>query len=64
MLEEFVLFLLCFFSVLLVYEIFIVRKAKKNKEKRHIELKYLITTYHLNKKKVYNLQFIKIVSLV
>lgn len=64
MLEEFVLFLLCFFSVLLVYEIFIVRKAKKNKEKRPIEVKYLITRYHLNMKKVDYVQLLQIVALV
>lgn len=64
MLEEFVLFLLCFFSVLLVYEIFIVRKAKKNKEKCPIEVKYLITRYHLNMKKVDYVQLLQIVALV
>jgi len=64
MLEEFVLFLLCFFLVLLVYEIFIVRKAKKNKEKRPIEVKYLITRYHLNMKKVDYVQLLQIVALV
>ena len=64
MLEEFVLFLLCFFLVLLVYEIFIVRKAKKNKEKCPIEVKYLITRYHLNMKKVDYVQLLQIVALV
>ena len=64
MLEEFVLFLLCFFSVLLVYEIFIVCKAKKNKEKCPIEVKYLITRYHLNMKKVDYVQLLQIVALV
>lgn len=64
MLEELVLFLLCFFLVLLVYEIFIVRKSKKKKDKKPIEVKYLITRYHLNMKKVDYLQLLQIVALV
>ena len=36
MLEEFVLFLLCFFVVLFVYEVFIVNRAKKKKSKKEL----------------------------
>ena len=65
MLEELVLFLLCFFLILLVYELFIVRKAKKNKGKKHpMEVKYLIAKYHLNMRKVDYPQLLQIVSLV
>lgn len=64
MLEELVLFLLCFFLVLLVYEIFIVHKAKKKKEKKPMEVKYLITKYNLNMKKVDYAQLLQIVALV
>lgn len=64
MIEELVLFLLCFFLVLLVYEIFIVRKAKKKKDKRPMEVKYLITRYHLNMRKVDYPQLLQIVALV
>lgn len=64
MLEEFILFLLCFFLVFLVYEIFIVRKAKKKKDKKPIEVKYLITRYHLNMRKVDYPQLLQVVALV
>ncbi len=64
MLEDFILFLLCFFLILLVYEVFIVRKAKKEKTKKPIEVKYLITRYHLDMKKVDYLQLLQIVALV
>ena len=65
MLEELILFLLCFLLVLLVYEIFIVRKAKKNKSKKYpMEVKYLINRYHLNMRKVDYPQLLQIVSLV
>ena len=65
MLEELVLFLLCFFLILLVYELFIVRKAKKNKGKKNsMEVIYLIYKYHLNMRKVDYPQLLQIVSLV
>ena len=65
MLEELILFLLCFLLVLLVYEIFIVRKAKKNKSKKYpMEVKYLINRYHLNMRKVDYPQLLQIVALV
>ena len=64
MLDEIILFLLCFFLVLIVYEIFIVRKAKKKKDKRPMEVRYLITRYHLNMRKVDYSQLLQIVALV
>ncbi|HIR48713.1 MAG TPA: hypothetical protein IAB35_01910 [Candidatus Faecimonas gallistercoris] len=65
MLEELILFLLCFLLVLLVYELFIVRKAKKNKSKKYpMEVKYLINRYHLNMRKVDYPQLLQIVALV
>ena len=64
MLDEIVLFLLCFFLVLIVYEIFIVRKAKKNRDKRPMEVKYLTSRYHLNMRKVSYSQLLQIVALV
>src|SRR5699024_4026582 len=65
MLEELILFLLCFLLVLLVYEIFIVRKAKKNKNKKYpMEVKYLINRYHLNMRKVDYPQLLQIIALV
>ena len=64
MLDELVLFLLCFFLVLIVYELFIVKKAKKKKNKTPIEVKYLVTRYHLNMKKVDYAQLLQIVAVV
>ena len=64
MLDELIMFLLCFFLVLIIYEIFIVRRAKQNKNKYPMEVKYLITKYHLNMKKVDYFQLLQIVALV
>lgn len=65
MLDELILFMLCFLSVLFVYEIFIVKKAKQDiKNKKPVEVKYLITRYHLNMKKIDYPQLLQIVSLV
>ena len=63
MLDEIILFLLCFFLVLIIYEIFIVRNAKKKKDKRPMEVKYLIARYHLNMRKVDYSQLLQIVAL-
>ena len=65
MLEEFVLFLLCFFVVLFVYEVFIVNRAKKKKNKKEpMEVRYLVTRYHLDMKKVNYNQLLQIVAIV
>ena len=68
MLEEVVLFFMCFIFVLIIYEIFIVSKAKKNEDKDikkyPIEVKYLIAKYKLDIKKVNYKQLLQIVALV
>lgn len=65
MFQEFILFTMCFFVVLVVYEVFIVRKAKKDKNKKKpMEVRYLITRYHLNMQKVDYPQLLQIVALV
>lgn len=64
MVEELILFLLCFLLILVVYEVFIVRKSKKKKNKYPMEVKYLITKYHLNMRKVDYSQLLQIVALV
>ena len=64
MLEEFVLFLLCFFVVLFVYEVFIVNRAKKKNKKEPMEVRYLVTRYHLDMKKVNYNQLLQIVAIV
>ena len=62
MLEELILFIMTFLLVFIVYEIFIVRKSKKDKRrKKPIEVNYLINKYNLdidklNYKKLLNLQ--------
>ena len=56
--QELVLFLLTFVFVLILYEIFIVNRAKKSKKKVNkkdkdpIEVNYLVRKYHLDMKKV------------
>ena len=65
--QEFVLFLFSFFFVLLIYELFIVRKAKNKKKKDRkdpIEVLYLVRKYHLNLKEIHYPQLLQIVSLV
>lgn len=69
--EEFVLFLLSFIFVFLIYQIFIVRKAKLNgkvkkskKKKVPIEVTYLEKKYKLNLKKVNYNQLLHIIACV
>lgn len=67
--RELVLFLMCFVFMLIIYEIFVVHKAKKgrkNKKKNTepIEVKYLITRYGLDMKKVNYNQLLQIVALI
>ena len=76
MLEEVLLFLICFILVLILYEIFIVfpmknyrknkSKGKKIKKVRNdpVEVKYLIFKYGLNIEKVDYNKLLRIVSLV
>lgn len=76
MLEEVLLFLICFILVLILYEIFIVLpmknyrknkiKGKKVKKERNdpVEVKYLIFKYGLNIEKVDYNKLLRIVSLV
>ena len=76
MLEEVLLFLICFILVLILYEIFIIlpmknyrknkSKGKKIKKVRNdpVEVKYLIFKYGLNIEKVDYNKLLRIVSLV
>lgn len=55
--QELVLFILSFLLILVVYELFIVSKAKKNEKSRKdkklpIEIVYLMTKYNFNLKKI------------
>ena len=60
MLQELILFVLCYILVLVIYEIFIVNRAKKKKAKKYpMEVKYLIARYRLDMP-----QLLQIVALV
>ena len=55
--QEFILFILSFLFILVIYELFIVAKAKKNEKKKKdskqpIEVKFLITKYKFDLKKI------------
>ena len=55
--QELMLFLMSFIFVLIVYEIFIVSRAKKNEKKKKenkqpVEIKYLIHKYKFDLKKI------------
>ena len=65
MLQELILFVLCYILVLVIYEIFIVNRVKKKKAKKYpMEVKYLIARYRLDMKKVDYPQLLQIVALV
>ena len=59
------LFILSFIIVLFIYEIFIVKKAKKNKkDKKPIEVRYLLNKYKVDLKKADYNQMLQIIALV
>lgn len=62
--EEVVLFGLCFFVVLVFYEIFIVKKAKKKKDKIPMEAKYLIGRYKIDLDKANYNQLLQVIAIV
>ncbi len=67
--QELILFLLCYAFVFLIYQIFIVRRTKRNRKnnklkKDPIEITYLIKRYHLDMKKVSYNQLLQIVAIV
>lgn len=69
--QEIVLFILSYISILLIYEVVIVmpaknrhqKKTKKKEIKEPVEIKYLITRYKLDLKKVNYNQLLQIVAL-
>ena len=64
--QEFVLFLITFLFVLLIYEIFIVRRTKKKKKKKEeyepVEVSYLVKKYKLDLKKVNYNRLLQVIS--
>ena len=67
--EELVLFLVCFVLVFIAYQIFIVSKAKKNKDKKNrrepFEVLYLKKMYkNLDFKKIPYNQLLQIIAII
>ncbi len=54
--EEVILFFITFLFVLVIYELFVVRRAKKSKKRKKVkeplEVSYLVSKYHLDLEKV------------
>ena len=63
--KEFILFLLSYLFIFLGYQLFVVKPAKKNKKKKQpTEIKYLISKYNLDMKKIEYNQLLQLVALV
>ena len=67
--EELILFGMCFLLVFVFYQIFVVKRIKRNRKngnykKEPIEISYLKGRYHLNMKKVNYNQLLQIVAIV
>lgn len=59
------LFILTFLFIFIIYELFLIRRNKKNKTKKQpAEIQYLVNRYHLNLKKVNYKRLLNIVSFV
>ena len=65
MLDELILFIMTFLLVFIIYELFLVRKAKKDKRrKKPIEVNYLIGKYNLDINKLNYRRLLNIISVV
>lgn len=62
--ENIILSVLSFILVLIIYEIFIVNKAKKNREKLPVEIKYIIKKYKIDLDKINYNQLLQVMALV
>ena len=63
--QEFVLFMMTFTVVFLIYQIFIMAKAKRrNSTKKPMEVRYLETRYHINIKNINYKNLLLVISLV
>ena len=68
--EEIILFLLTFLLVLVIYELLVVRKYRKDdkkikqREKDPFEIQYLVKRYHLDMDKASYNQLLQLVALV
>ena len=65
MLEEVILFILTFLLIFIIYELFLVRKAKKDKRrKRPVEVNYLIGKFNIDLDKINYKRLLNIISAV
>ena len=64
MIEEIVLFVLTFLFLLIIYELVIVRRAKKDKNKMPAEILYLSKKYNLDVEKINYNQLLQVVAIV
>lgn len=65
MVEELILFIMTFLLVFIIYELFLVRKCKKDKRrKKPIEVNYLIGKYNLDLDKLNYKRLLNIISAV
>lgn len=65
MIEELILFILTFLLVFIIYELFIVRKAKKDKRKKKpVEVNYLIARYNIDLQKTNYKRLLNIISII
>ncbi len=63
--EEFVLFMMTFLLLFLIYQLFIVRKAKRrNSAKKPMEVRYLESCYHLDLKLIDYKKLLLVISIV
>lgn len=67
--QELILFIMSFIFIFILYELFIVSRAKKNyknkkNDKLPIEVNYLVSKYKLDLKKVKYEQLLQVVALV
>ncbi len=65
LIQEFILFIISFIIVFVLYQIFIIRKAKRvKKPKEPVEVTYLVRKYKLDLDKINYRVLLNIVSLV
>lgn len=67
--QEIILFLLSYIFIFMIYEVFVVARAKKNEKKKKddkqpMEVKYLVNRYKFNLKKINYHKLLHVVALV
>lgn len=65
MITQIILFLLTFLFVFMIYEMFLVRKSKKDKRRKKIvEVQYLENRFHLDISKLNYKRLLNVISLI